>query len=206
VSAKKREPSGPRGGAKRGTKKATARPAPSAQRAGQERRGEGARSTRKRARVETEGAAPEGDAPPSTRRHRRAGARLGEAPLVLVVDDFADGRALIVETLDHYGFRTLEAGDGREALAKARASVPDLILMDLSLPGLDGWVVTRHLKEDPATAGIVIVALTAHAHPEALTRALEAGADEIVTKPCLPTDVVARVRDLLGASASSGEE
>lgn len=76
--------------------------------------------------------------------------------------------------------------------------------MDLSLPGMDGWEVTRHLKKDPATRGIKVIALTAHAQADALDRARQAGADGVITKPCLPMDVVAQVRELLGAAAPEG--
>ena len=106
----------------------------------------------------------------------------------------------MVETLEFAGFRTIEAGDGVEALAKCQKLQPVLVLMDLSLPGLDGWEVTRRLKADAATRGIKVIALTAHAQTDALDRARRAGADDVITKPCLPNDVVERVREVLGIS------
>lgn len=125
-------------------------------------------------------------------------------PLVLVVDDFKDGRDLVVETLEFSGLRAAEAADGHEALAKCKALRPALVLMDLSLPGMDGWEVTRRLKKDPATRGIKVIALTAHAQLDALERARQAGADGVITKPCLPTQVVEQVRELLGATTPEG--
>lgn len=143
-----------------------------------------------------------------TRRARETARRraAGGPPLVLVVDDFKDGRDLVVETLEHAGFSTAEAADGPEALSKCRSLRPDLVLMDLSLPGLDGWEVTRRLRADAALRGLKVLALTAHAQVDALERAREAGADGVITKPCLPNQVVARVKEALGARASAAPE
>jgi two-component system cell cycle response regulator DivK len=140
---------------------------------------------------------------PITRKHARPD-RGG--PLVLVVDDFKDGRDLAVETLEHAGMRTIEAGDGQEALTKARQQRPDVILMDLSLPGMDGWEVTRRLKGDAVTRDIRIIALTAHAQSDALDRARKAGADGVITKPCLPTFVVEQVREMLANGTTSADQ
>lgn len=140
-----------------------------------------------------------------TKRETRKRARaVVTGPLVLVVDDFKDGRDIVVEALEFSGLRAAEAADGHEALAKCRALQPDLVLMDLSLPGMDGWEVTRLLKQDPSTKGIKVIALTAHAQVDALDRARQAGADGVITKPCLPTLVVEQVRDMLGAAAPEG--
>jgi CheY-like chemotaxis protein len=121
-------------------------------------------------------------------------------PVVLVVDDFVDNREMYGEYLEHVGFRVLEAADGATAIAVARAERPAVIVMDLSLPGIDGWEATRILKDDPATRDIVIVALTGHAEAMSKARALEAGCDLFVAKPCLPADVAEHVtRALDGA-------
>ena len=123
--------------------------------------------------------------------------------LVLIADDFRDGRELVVEILVDAGFRTAEASNGEEALEKARTLHPDLILMDLSLPGLDGWEITRRLKADAATSGIRIVALTAHATRAPLDRAREVGCDLVLTKPCSPDLLVEKVKHLLAATPAS---
>jgi CheY-like chemotaxis protein len=118
-------------------------------------------------------------------------------PLILVVDDYADAREMYAEALLAAGFRVAEAGDGQAAVTLARQLLPAVILMDLSLPGLDGWDATRELKGDPATAHIPVVALTGHALPSALDRARAAGCDRCVVKPALPDAVIGAVRDLL---------
>lgn len=123
-------------------------------------------------------------------------ARAGEAPapLVLVVDDYTDGRELLVEYLSFSGFRVEQAADGPEALDKARALLPDVILMDLSLPTLDGWEVTRRLRADAATRATRIIAVTAHALESHAESSRAAGCDAVVTKPCLPADLLVEVR------------
>lgn len=119
------------------------------------------------------------------------------APLVLVVDDYADAREMYAESLLVSGFRVAEAGDGISALGQARELTPDVILMDLSLPGMDGWEATRLLKADPRTRHIPVVALTGHAMPGALEQARLAGCDRIVVKPALPDVVVEEVRQAI---------
>jgi CheY-like chemotaxis protein len=123
------------------------------------------------------------------------------APLVLIVDDFADAREMIHEYLEYSGFRAAEAVNGEEAIQKAHALGPDLILMDLSLPVIDGWEATRRLKKDPKTAHIPIIALTGHALSGYADGARAAGCDAFVAKPCLPEDVVREVRALLARTA-----
>lgn len=123
-----------------------------------------------------------------------------DAPLILVVDDYQDAREMYAEYLQYSGFRVAEASTGNEALAQAFALKPDLILMDLSLPGMDGWEATRHLKADDRTKHIPVVALTGHALAGASDGAKRAGCDSFVTKPCLPDDLVVEVRRMLSAS------
>ena len=118
-------------------------------------------------------------------------------PLILVVDDYQDAREMYAEYLQYSGFRVAEARNGNEAVDQAFALKPDLILMDLSLPGMDGWEATRRLKADEGTRHIPIVALTGHALAGASDGAKKAGCDSFVTKPCLPDDLVVEVRRML---------
>ena len=120
-----------------------------------------------------------------------------EKPLVLVVDDYQDAREMYTEYSSFSGFRVVEAGTGTEAVEKALALRPDVILMDLSLPGMDGWAATRQLKSDDRTKGIPVVALTGHALAGASEGARLAGCDAFVTKPCLPDELVLEVRRML---------
>ncbi len=113
-------------------------------------------------------------------------------PLVLVVDDVEHGREIFAEFLEFRGFRVATAADGQEALEKAYELRPDVILMDLSLPGIDGWEATRRLKQDDRTRDIPIIALTAHALASAHDKARAAGCDAVVTKPCLPEELERR--------------
>ena len=124
-------------------------------------------------------------------------------PLILVVDDYQDAREMYAEYLQYSGFRVAEAKNGNEAVTQARALKPDLILMDLSLPGMDGWEATRVLKADEETRHIPIVALTGHALAGASEGARKAGCDSFVTKPCLPDDLVVEVRRMLNAVKQS---
>jgi two-component system cell cycle response regulator DivK len=114
-------------------------------------------------------------------------------PLILVVEDFEDAREMYRDYLEFSGFRVETARDGREAIEKAQALDPDLILMDLSLPGVDGWEATRLLKSDPATRHLLIVALSAHALAAEGERARAAGCDGFIAKPCLPPDLVIEI-------------
>ena len=120
-----------------------------------------------------------------------------QGPLILVVDDYEDAREMYAEYLRFCGFRVAEARNGNEALDQAFTLMPDLILMDLSLPGMDGWEATRQLKADERTRNIPVVALTGHALAGASEGAKRAGCDSFVTKPCLPDDLVVEVRRML---------
>ena len=121
------------------------------------------------------------------------------APLILVVDDYQDAREMYAEYLQFSGFRVAEARNGNEAVSQAFELKPDLIMMELSLPGMDGWEATRVLKADERTKHIPVVALTGHALAGASEGAKKAGCDSFVTKPCLPDDLVVEVRRMLGA-------
>ena len=118
-------------------------------------------------------------------------------PLVLLAEDFEDARELYRDYLEFSGFAVETAGNGREAIERAIALLPDVILMDASMPVLDGWQATRELKANPATRHIPILALTAHAFDDARQEAKAVGCDGFVTKPCLPDDLVTKVRATL---------
>jgi len=102
---------------------------------------------------------------------------------ILLVEDNPMNRDMLSRRLTKRGYQVVLAGDGGEALEQVRATAPDLVLMDMSLPVLDGWEVTRRLKADPATRGIPVIGLTAHAMAGDRERALAAGADDFDTKP-----------------------
>jgi two-component system, cell cycle response regulator DivK len=117
---------------------------------------------------------------------------------VLVVDDLEEQRDIYTSILRHHGYTVLEATSGDEAIRQAREGLPDVILLDIMLAGTDGIAVADHLKADPATAHIPIVALTVLGSPEDESRALEAGVENYLVKPCLPADILAEVRRLIG--------
>ena len=125
-----------------------------------------------------------------------------ERPRVLVVDDYPDAREMYAEYLDFAGFEVVEAENGMEALQRAVDTEPDIILMDLSLPIMDGWEATRRLKADKRTAAIPVVALTGHALAGISEGAKKAGCDAFVTKPCLPEDLVKEIRKVLEAHSA----
>ena len=120
-----------------------------------------------------------------------------ERPRVLLVDDYPDAREMYTEYLEFSGFEVVEAENGMEALQRAIDAAPDIILMDLSLPVMDGWEATRRLKADKRTASIPVVALTGHALAGISEGAKRAGCDAFVTKPCLPEDLVKEIRRIL---------
>ena len=122
---------------------------------------------------------------------------------VLLVEDNDDNLRIYSTILSYSGFRVIEATDGEAGLAMARSERPDLILMDVSLPKIDGWEATRQLKADPATASIPVIALTAHALASDRDKAQEIGFDSYIPKPAEPRAVVAEVRRMLGNPTES---
>jgi two-component system, cell cycle response regulator DivK len=127
-------------------------------------------------------------------------------PLVLLAEDFEDARELYRDYLEFSGFSVETASNGRDAIAQAIALQPDLILMDASMPVLDGWQATRELKANPATQHIPVLALTAHAFDDARQQARSVGCDGFVTKPCLPDDLVLRVRETLESGKAKKQQ
>lgn len=121
---------------------------------------------------------------------------------VLLVDDYPDAREMYSEYLKFSGFDVIEASNGVEALQRAIETSPDIILMDLSLPVMDGWEATRRLKEDARTAAIPVVALTGHALAGMFEGAKRAGCDAFVTKPCLPEDLVKEIHNVLDGGST----
>ena len=120
-------------------------------------------------------------------------------PLVLVVEDYQDAREMYAAYLQLSGYRVAEASNGLEALDKTRELMPDIILMDLALPKMDGWEATRQLKADERTRHIPIVALTGHALAGHAEGARQAGCDAFVTKPCLPDALVTEIQRMLSS-------
>lgn len=135
------------------------------------------------------------------RRERGTGDTRGS--LVLVVDDVRDGRETCAQYFDFHGYRVATAKDGVEAVERAGELLPDVILMDLRLPRMDGLEATRRIKQDERTNAIPVIALTAHALESTHEQAIEAGCCEVVTKPCLPRELEQTVRRRLEARASA---
>ena len=125
-----------------------------------------------------------------------------ERPLVVLVEDQPELRRLYAEQLTISGFDVIEAGDGADAITHTTTLGPDVVLMDLSLPGIDGWEATTRLKNDERTAHIPVVALTAHDGAGELERATRAGCDWFVPKPCPPDALIAEVRRVLSGLTS----
>jgi two-component system alkaline phosphatase synthesis response regulator PhoP len=123
---------------------------------------------------------------------------------ILVVDDDKEIVRLLKSYLSQEGFTVFTAPDGAEALHVIRRERPDLVVLDLMLPGRDGWDVTRRMRADEQLAGIPILMLTARVEDGDKIRGLELGADDYVTKPFNPKEVVARVRAILRRTGNTG--
>ena len=117
---------------------------------------------------------------------------------ILLVEDNELNRDMLSRRLARHGYVVVMAVDGRQALAMARTERPDLVLMDMSLPGLDGWEATRRLRADPASRHLPVIALTAHAMAEDREKSLAAGCDDFDTKPVELPRLLAKIRALLG--------
>jgi len=115
-------------------------------------------------------------------------------PLILLVDDVADNIEVYTQFFVHRGWRTATASNGPEGLTSAAGLRPDVIVLDLGMPGMDGWEVARRLKADAATRSIPIIALTGHVLGDSRRRALEAGVAEFLAKPCLPQDLAEAIK------------
>jgi two-component system, cell cycle response regulator DivK len=121
---------------------------------------------------------------------------------ILLIEDNEANRDALSRHLKRRGFEVVMAIDGQQGIIMSRSETPSLILMDMSLPVLDGWEATRQLKADPQTSSIPVIALTAHAMAGDRARALEAGCDDYDTKPVEFPRLLAKIQALLAAKAS----
>jgi two-component system cell cycle response regulator DivK len=120
---------------------------------------------------------------------------------ILLVEDNEMNRDMLSRRLVRNGFEVVIAVDGRKGVEMATSERPDLILMDMSLPVMDGWDATRHVKADPATKSIPVIALTAHAMVEDRDKAMAAGCDDFDTKPVELPRLLGKIQALLGKPA-----
>jgi CheY-like chemotaxis protein len=119
------------------------------------------------------------------------------SPLVLVVEDDVEIRRFYCQALGFVGFRTDEAHNGLQALEKALAVIPDLILTDIARPGMDGLELCRRLRADPSTCGVPVLAVTGYGDRHYSDRAVDAGADRVLTKPCKLAVLIGEARRLI---------
>ena len=117
--------------------------------------------------------------------------------LVLIIDDGDDNRAIYRSYLEHAGYKVAEATNATDGIAMAKSLLPAIVVMDLAMPGVDGWEATRLLKTDAATRGIGIVALSAFHEPASRRKAREAGADFFLAKPCPPKELALHVSECI---------
>ncbi len=124
-------------------------------------------------------------------------------PKILLVEDNEDNRDMLSRRLLRKGYDVCLANDGGAGVSQAVAEKPDLILMDMSLPVLDGWEATRRIKADPATRGIPVIALTAHAMSDDRDKAVAAGCDDYDTKPVDLPRLLEKIEGLLAGSRTA---
>ena len=122
---------------------------------------------------------------------------------ILLIEDNEMNRDMLSRRLQKQGYEVVMAVDGEEGVARAQSEAPALIIMDMSLPGIDGWEATRRLKAAPETQKIPVIALTAHAMSDDRDKALAAGCDDFDTKPVELTRLLSKIQALLGAGATS---
>jgi two-component system, cell cycle response regulator DivK len=124
---------------------------------------------------------------------------LEDSTLILIAEDDADNREGYAEYLTYLGYRVAQVANGEDAVVSTHTLRPDVLLLDLALPGIDGWEVARRVKADDATRGTVIIALSACVFPGDILRATEAGCDTFLDKPCYPQTVADEIKRLLDA-------
>jgi CheY-like chemotaxis protein len=123
--------------------------------------------------------------------------------LILIVEDNGDNQELVTRFLRREGHQVLQAADGLAGVTAAQAHIPDLIVMDLGLPGLDGWEASQRIRSHAATAHIPIIALTAHVLSEHVTKAIEVGIDAYETKPVVYQRLMQKIAELIRARQDS---
>jgi DNA-binding response OmpR family regulator len=124
---------------------------------------------------------------------------MSDGPLILIADDDRDIQDLIAIRLERAGYRVLRANDGQQALEIAAAELPDLAVLDVTMPRLDGYSVLRALRGDPATAGIPVILLTARVQDGDVAQGLASGADAYVKKPFGPKELSERIESILSS-------
>jgi two-component system phosphate regulon response regulator PhoB len=139
--------------------------------------------------------------PHNTPSARFAGAREG-GPLVLIVEDHEDTRVMLKVALESRGYRVAEAADGEEGVRLARRARPRLVIMDATLPRLDGLAATRRIRLDSALEGVAVVFLSGHAQPDFRAAALDAGGDDFLVKPVALEELMSVLERRLRASQS----
>ena len=120
-------------------------------------------------------------------------------PRILYIEDTENNRILVKRRLEKIGYEVLTAENACEGISRARAALPDLILMDMGMPGIDGWCASRQLKADPDLKRVPIIAVTAHAMQGDRQKALEAGCDDYETKPFDFPRLVEKIQTLLAS-------
>jgi CheY-like chemotaxis protein len=124
--------------------------------------------------------------------------------VILIAEDDADNREGYVEYLTFLGYRVEQAADGNRAWTLTQEVHPDVLLLDLALPGIDGWEVARRVRSNPATRGTLIIALSACVTPGDVQRAQAAGCDLFLDKPCYPEAVAAAIERMLASRSDAG--
>lgn len=119
-------------------------------------------------------------------------------PRIVVADDEVDVRELVAYRLSRSGYEVIEAQDGEQALRLALENPPDLAVLDVMMPKLDGYELTRRLRAEPSTQRVPVILLTARAQEADVSQGFEAGADDYLRKPFNPDELLARVRAVLG--------
>lgn len=134
---------------------------------------------------------------------------MGEADLersILVVDDEPMARDLVRLMLQRVGFDVFEAVDGHDALEKVKERLPDLIILDVMMPGLDGFAVCKAIRADSATAAVPVIMLSARTHPDSVQAGFDAGADKYLSKLISRADLIQNIREALGDLPESDQD